>query len=235
MSNQPSKKKSPATLKPIYRALERSYGRLRPLRTEPPLNSLVRTILSQNTSDVNSDRAYRSLRQYFPRWEQVAEAPVSDIAKAIHSGGLARIKAARIRQVLRLIRSSQGRLSLARIKLLSQADALKWLTDLPGVGVKTANCVMLFGFGHPVMPVDTHVYRLTQRLGWITPSIPIDLASAHLQRRIPARWIYPLHLYLIAHGRSVCHARRPACMRCILMGHCPYGRRATARPRFPKS
>lgn len=211
-------------VKAVYRALDHSYGPLPRFRAEPPIDVLIATILSQNTSAMNSERAYRNLRLRFPRWDDMAEASTRDMEAAIRCGGLARIKAARIRRVLRLIRKQEGRLSLARLKELRSADALAWLTGLPGIGMKTACCVLLFGFGRPVMPVDTHVYRLAGRLGWIRPKTPIHQAPAILECLIPARWIPPMHLYLIEHGRRVCRPRRPACGACLIAGYCVFAR-----------
>ena len=206
----------------VCRALERGYGPLPPRKCEPPLNVLIATILSQNTSDVNSQRAYRRLRRLFPRWADVAAAAPREIEAAIHCGGLARVKAARIYRVLRLILTSEGRLSLARLKTVSAANALAWLTDLPGVGLKTACCVLLFGFGRPVMPVDTHVYRIVGRLGWIRKKTPVDKVPEILERLIPARLILPIHLHLIEHGRRVCRPQRPRCGACLLAKHCAF-------------
>jgi len=207
-------------VKAVFRALNRAYGPLPPFRTESPLDVLIATVLSQNTSDVNSGRAYRCLRRRFPTWTEVSAAAHCDIAAAIHCGGLARVKAHRIRRILRLIRKRERRLSLARLAGLSSTDALAWLTDLPGIGLKTACCVLLFGFGRPVMPVDTHVYRIAGRLGWIRHRTPIDQVSAILERMIPARWILPMHLYLIDHGRRLCRPNRPACGICPIAGYC---------------
>ena len=206
----------------VCRALDRGYGPLPPRKCETPVNVLIATILSQNTSDVNSQRAYRSLRRLFPKWADVAGAALREIEAAIHSGGLARIKAARIRRVLRLILKSEGQLNLARLKTMRSADAMAWLTGLPGVGVKTAGCVLLFGFGRPVMPVDTHVYRIAGRLGWIRTKTRIEKAPAILERLIPARRILTMHLHLIAHGRRVCRPHRPRCGACALARHCAF-------------
>ncbi len=209
----------------VYRALNRAYGPPASRKLEPPLNVLIATILSQNTSDVNSERAYLALRRRFPTWQRVAQAPLRAIEAVIRCGGLARIKAKRIQEVLRLIRQSEGRLSLGRIATLSSADGLAWLTAMPGIGLKTACCVLLFGFGRPVMPVDTHVYRIAGRLGWIRSNMPIDKVPNILESLVPARLILPLHLYLIAHGRHVCRVRLPKCEQCILAEYCMYFRK----------
>ncbi len=223
----------PPGIRAVFRALERGYGPLPPRKRAPPLNVLVATILSQNTSDVNSGRAYRALRRRFPRWADVAGAAPRAIEAAIRCGGLARIKAARIRRGLQLIRRREGRLSLARLGTLSSPAALAWLTSMPGVGMKTACCVLLFGFDRPVMPVDTHVYRLAVRLGWIPPRTPIDQVPARLERLIPGRWILPLHLDLIAHGRRICRPQRPRCGACILARHCAFANSETKKISTP--
>lgn len=216
----------------VCRVLDRVYGPLPPRKCEPPVNVLIATILSQNTSDVNSQRAYRRLRRLFPRWTDVARAAPRDIEAAIRCGGLARIKAARIRHVLRLILKSEGCLNLDRLKALSSANALAWLTALPGIGMKTACCVLLFGFGRPVMPVDTHMYRLAGRLGWIRPKTPTDRVPAILECLIPARWILPTHLHGIEHGRRVCRPHRPACRVCSIAGYCVFVRKKIRPPDF---
>ena len=206
----------------VYRRLLQAYGpppRLRPLR---PLDALVQTILSQNTSDVNSWRAYRNLTRTFRSWPAVAAAPARSIERAIRSGGLARTKAPRIRQVLGLIREREGTLSLARLERMSIPAARAWLTGLPGVGAKTAACVLLFSMGRPVMPVDTHVERVSRRLGWAHAKLPIERIGHLLEKHVPARRMLAMHLQLVRHGRQTCRSRRPACPRCPLRALCPH-------------
>lgn len=209
----------------MHRTLSRAYGPLPPRRSGDLIGELVATILSQNTSDVNSGRAYRSLRRRFPAWSAVAEAPVREIARAIRSGGLANIKAPRIRDALRHIREREGRLSLARLSRMSDREAVEHLTSLHGVGIKTAACVLLFAMNRPVMPVDTHVHRVTRRLGWIPDRTPPERAGALLESFVPPRLIYGTHIYLVWHGRRTCKARRPRCGECVIARHCAAFRR----------
>ena len=207
----------------VYRRLARAYGPLPPLQRLQPLDALIQTILSQNTSDVNSWRAFASLKRAFNSWLRVAEAPAASIEHAIRIGGLAHTKAPRIRQVLRIIRQREGRLSLARLGRMTSPEVMAWLTSLPGVGAKTASCVLLFSMRRPVMPVDTHVERVTRRLGWVDARLPVERIGPVLEQHVPARRILAMHLYLVQHGRRTCRARRPLCPACPLQLHCAYG------------
>ncbi len=201
--------------------LEREYG---PRGWQPgkgAIDVLIGTILSQNTSDVNSKRAFDSLLSTFDSWEIVAVAPVEHIAQAIKLGGLSRIKAVRIKQVLQQIEKEQGRISLDFLNLLDLPEAKDYLMKLPGVGHKTASCVLLFSLGKPSFPVDTHVFRLAKRLGLIDSKVSIREAHDLLQEQIPPQKVYQFHLHLIQHGRRVCHARQPRCNECVLKNACP--------------
>ncbi len=182
---------------------------------------LVGTILSQNTSDVNSGRAFDSLIATFGSWEAIASAPVEHIARAIRLGGLSRIKAVRIKQILEEIEREQGRISLDFLEAMNMSEARDYLMHLPGVGLKTASCVLLFALGKPCLPVDTHVFRVAKRLGLIDPRVSIEQAHSLLQEQIPPSKVYQFHLHLIEHGRRICHARRPRCDECVLKGSCP--------------
>ncbi|MBU1694114.1 MAG: endonuclease III [Verrucomicrobia bacterium] len=206
----------------VYRRLARAYGPLPPLRRLPPLDALIQTILSQNTSDTNSWRAFASLKKTFRNWSRVAEAPAIAIERSIRSGGLAHTKAPRIRQVLRIIRQREGRLSLARLRRMTSPEVRAWLTGLPGVGAKTAACVLLFSMRRPVMPVDTHVERVTRRLGWVEARLPVERIGPVLERHVPARRMLAMHLYLVQHGRRTCRARRPLCAACAIRSRCQY-------------
>ncbi|MBP7830815.1 MAG: endonuclease III [Kiritimatiellae bacterium] len=208
----------------VFRRLARAYGPLPPQRRLLPLDALIQTILSQNTSDINSWRAFRELKRIFRNWPAAAGAPVKDIEHAIRSGGLAHTKAPRIRQVLRLIREREGRLSLARLQQMPTPEARAWLTGLPGVGAKTAACVLLFALDRPVMPVDTHVERVTRRLGWVDAKPPADRIGPALEPFIPETRMRALHLYLVRHGRRTCRALRPRCAACPLRDACRYAR-----------
>ncbi len=209
----------------VYAKLASRYGM--PAPTHPRgrlLDVLVETILSQHTSDANSHRAFLELRKQYPRWEQVCEADPKSIERAIRSGGLARQKSVRIQTVLRSIREREGRLSLARLKKMSTDAVYNYLTSLPGVGDKTACCVLLFALDRPVMPVDTHIHRVTKRLGWISSRATPDVARATWERALPAEHLYHAHVLLIAHGRRCCVAQRPRCPECPIRAHCAYGR-----------
>jgi len=182
---------------------------------------LIQTILSQNTSDANSSRAFQRLRERFPRWEEAAKAEPEDIEAAISIGGLGGIKSHRIRQVLKAIHGKAGSYNLNFLKKLSPRQGLEYLCSLNGVGRKTASCVLLFSLGLPVFPVDTHVNRVTQRLGWAPLGYDADAAGILLDEWVPADIKYPLHLNLVAHGRAICQARNPRCAICILLEVCP--------------
>lgn len=212
---------APAPVMPVFHRLRAHFGPIPTLRPERPIACLVQTILSQNTSDTNSLRAYRSLRRRFPAWDDVRSAPMPEIINAIRSGGLANIKAARIRGALETIKQRYGNYSLSALRGMDAGEAIAHLTGIKGVGIKTAACVMLFALRTPVMPVDTHVFRVSGRLGWIGPRTRIEHARNELERLIPAGRILDFHLYLIDLGRTLCRPRRPRCPACPLSRLCP--------------
>jgi endonuclease III len=188
----------------------------------PVLDELVSTVLSRHTSDVNSDRAFASLKARFATWEAVATAPVSSVADAIRVGGIAEQKAARIGRILTTVAEREGRLDLSRLHDLDDDAVEAYLTSLPGVGPKTAACVLTFSMGRPAFPVDTHVHRVAVRLGWAPAGASAEQTHAVLRELVPADIRCDLHLGLIAHGRTVCRARRPACDACVLRRRCAY-------------
>jgi endonuclease-3 len=192
-----------------------------PPRHWDPLEELVFTILSQNTSDVNSGRAYESLLKRFPTWEALAGARPSQVVAAIRAGGLANVKAPRILAVLREIRSREGGFDLTWMRTASDEEIDGYLTSLPGVGPKTVACVLAFSLGRPAIPVDTHVHRVAIRLGFIPPAMPATKAHAALADLIPARLRVSMHVGLIRHGRTICKAGRPRCEECPLAEMCP--------------
>jgi endonuclease-3 len=208
-------------IKEVIKLLEQKYGSCQWQSDRDPIDVLIGTILSQNTSDVNSGRAFASLKASFDSWEAVASAPAEHIARIIKSGGLHQIKAARIKQVLEQIEKEQGRISLDSLKSKTMAEAENYLMRLPGVGHKTASCVLLFSLGKPSLPVDTHIFRVAKRLGLIDSKVSIEKAPNLLQEQIPPSKVYQFHVHMIEHGRRICHARQPRCHRCILRGICP--------------
>jgi endonuclease III len=197
------------------------YGSPEPRRSDGPLAELVQTILSQNTSDVNTERAFASLWSRFGDWQAIAAAPTSAIADAIRSGGLAEIKAPRIKGVLEAIQRDRGTLSLDFLAELPLDEARAYLTSLGGVGPKTAACVLLFALGMPALPVDTHVHRVSKRLGLIGERISAEAAHRLLESAIPPAEMYDAHMLLIRHGRVICKALRPRCEVCPLGDVCP--------------
>jgi endonuclease-3 len=208
----------------IYERLIEAYGVPDWTPTGDALGELVATILLQHTSDVNSERAYKQVRERFPTWELVRDAPVEAVADAIRSGGLAEMKAERIQGILRLLteRLDGAPLTLDYLAALPVEEAEAYLRALPGVGPKTAACVLLFALGKPAFPVDTHVWCVTRRLGLIGAKVSADAAHVALERMIPPAWRYAMHVNLIRHGRGACTAQRPACDRCPLRSGCPY-------------
>ncbi len=218
----PSPPINPAKVRAVYERLVEVYGprTLRPSRD--PLDELILTILSQNTSDRNSGRAYRLLRAKYPTWEQVMEAPLPELYEVIRPAGLGNIKAPRIQNTLREILARRGELSLDFLEELPLEEARRWLLSLDGIGPKTAACVLLFALGKPALPVDTHVYRVARRLGLIGPKVSADQAHALLEAALPPEAIYAFHVDLIQHGRLICHAQRPRCEVCPLNDLCDY-------------
>jgi len=203
----------------LHRLLLDEYGEPA-WQPQEPVATLVNTILSQNTNDVNRDRAFVRLRERFPTWEAVRDAPLTELVEAVRPAGLAPTKAPRIQEVLRRITAERGAIGLDFLAKLPLEEAQAWLLALPGVGPKTAAIVLLFALGRPVFPVDTHIHRLAQRLGLIPPRTGREKAHELLQALAPPDIYYPLHINLIAHGRAVCHARSPRCAHCVLSGEC---------------
>jgi endonuclease III len=207
-------------LKAILDRLRREYGRpeLRPHRA--PIDELVLTVLSQNTNDRNRDVAYARLRERFESWVEVRHAPADELEEALRPGGLAPTKAARIQRILDEI----GDDDLAWMADAPVERARDYLCELPGVGRKTAACVLLFSFGRHDVPVDTHVYRVGKRLGLFREKASFDEAHDELLRLTDAETAYETHVLLIRHGRRLCTARAPDCPACPLRRMCPYGR-----------
>jgi len=208
-------------LRAIARRLVKAYGTPPPPRHLPPLEELVLTVLSQHTSDTNRDRAYADLRRRFADWDEVADAPLPALARAIRRGGLGPTKAVRIRAMLRGIRD--GGVPLDDRAFTAMTDQGLWdtLVALPGVGPKTAACVLLFSLDRPFFPVDTHVHRVAKRLGLVPARADAVATQASFQESVADDEMYPLHMNLIRHGREVCTAERPRCSECVLRDLCP--------------
>lgn len=207
----------------VTQNLEAAYGVPQNRRPEDPLESLIQTILSQSTSDANSNRAFASLKRRFPDWESARRARPASIAAAIRSGGLARVKSVVIKDVLNEVRARRGTLDLDFLRTAPLAAALDFLTSLKGIGPKTASCVMLFACRRPVFPLDTHILRITRRLGLVPERASDQQAHDLMARLVPPRKHYSLHVNLIRHGRQVCRPRDPLCTQCCLIEHCRYG------------
>jgi len=210
-----------ARLRQVARRLRRAYGAPPAPRRLPPLDELVLTILSQNTSDTNRDRAYADLRSALPEWDDVAGAPLPVIERAIRSGGLAPTKAPRIRAVLRALRDRGITLDDRALHGIRHDRLYELLVALPGVGPKTAACVLLFSLDRPYFPVDTHVHRVAIRLGLVPPKATAVHTQEELQAVLAPREMYEVHMNLIRHGRHVCVALRPICSECVLNDICP--------------
>ena len=208
----------------VHRRLLETYGEPRWWHPLPPVDELVSTILSQNTNDVNRDRAFAALREAFPTWEAVRDAPADAVVQAIRPAGLANQKGPRIQAVLQAITKERGSLDLGFLRRLPPEQAMAWLMRFKGVGRKTASIVLLFSLGMPAFPVDTHIYRLSGRLGLRPERCSLEQAHDLLARSFPLETYYAAHLNLIRHGREVCHPRKPACTECTLRRLCPYTR-----------
>jgi len=214
-----------ARARTIARRLARAYGSGHAARPTPeqrdPLDELILTLLSQHTSDINRDRAFEALRARYPSWDEVLGARVTSVRAAINPGGLAATKAPRIQAILREVLDREGRLSLARLHDMRDDEVVAYLTSLPGIGVKTAACVLAFSLGRPALPVDTHVQRIAVRLGFARMNDRVERVQHIWESMIPPSKRKDLHLDLIAHGRSVCRAQRPACGSCVVADLCP--------------
>jgi endonuclease-3 len=205
----------------ILKLLISAYGDRTPARRLAPVDELILTILSQNTSDINSRRAFKSLDDAFGGWESVAHAPVARIAETIMAGGLADVKSRYILGALQSLEKDPGNYDLRFLKGMELGAARAWLMRLPGVGMKTASCVLLFSLDMPAFPVDTHVLRVAVRLGLVGPKITADSAHLEMERMVRPADIYRCHVLMIEHGRSTCRARRPLCGSCIISRLCP--------------
>jgi endonuclease III len=200
----------------------------------PAIDELVSTILSQNTNDVNRDRAFNLLREALPTWEAVRDAPASTVVNAIRPAGLANQKGPRIQKVLQAITAERGNLDLEFLATWPREEARAWLTRFNGVGPKTAAIVLQFSLGIPAFPVDTHVYRVTGRLGLRPEKMSVEDAHTYFESLLPPETFYAAHLNIIRHGREVCHARNPECERCVLRRNCDYYKTIQNSDRTPQ-
>jgi endonuclease III len=219
----PDFERQKAKYAPVARELEALYGRPKwqsPAHTA--LDELVDCILSQSTNDANRDRAFAGLRAGFPDWEAVMHASTDAVIAAIKPAGLANQKAPRIQQVLRTIYAERGELNIDFLREMPLAEAKSWLTALDGVGPKTAAIVLCFAFGLPAFPVDTHIFRVGQRIGFIPDKMNADKAHDRMEAIVPGEDHYPFHLQVIWHGRQICTARKAMCDRCPLTAYCDY-------------
>jgi len=205
----------------IIDLLRPEYGDLSGRCHDDPMSELVMTILSQNTSDTNSGRAFSRLLVRFPIWETLMAADPTAIEEAIRMGGLAGVKAPRIKAIVEEVWNRLGSFDLSFLREMPLEEAKAWLRSLPGVGPKTAACVLLFALGRPALPVDTHVHRLAKRLGLISPRASAEEAHELLEATLQPDEVYPFHMSLVKHGRRICKAQRPLCAQCALSHGCP--------------
>jgi len=205
----------------ILELLEPEYG---PIQWSPrydPASELVYTILSQHTSDINSTRAFTNLIKTFGDLDNISQAPVHEIEDAIRMGGLARTKAPRIKAILNQIKDELGSYDLSFLAEIPLPEAKAWLKRIQGIGPKTAAVILCFSLGLPAMPVDTHIYRVSKRIGLIGEKVTADQAHDILEPLVRPEDVFPFHMYLIYHGRNICKAQRPRCTNCVLSHRCP--------------
>ena len=201
------------------------YGPIEWITRRKAIDELVYTILSQHTSDVNSERAFANLMKEFGDFDSVADADEKEIEITIRSGGLSKSKAPRIKKVLNEIRAEVGSFDLSFLSEMPMQNAKEWLMKFNGIGPKTAAIILCFSFQMPAMPVDTHIFRVSKRLGLIGKEITAEKAHDLLERAVPPAEVFQFHMFLIRHGRDTCKARRPSCDVCVLSHICPsFGR-----------
>ena len=206
----------------IYGILENTFGIPEWSQPVSALDELISTILSQNTNDVNRDAAFKSLKKSFKDWEAVRDAPVKDVIEAIRIAGLGNQKAPRIQAILQQITEERGNLDLEFLGSLDKENAHAWLSRFKGVGPKTAAIVLQFSLGIPAFPVDTHIYRVTGRLGLRPEKMNVEESHAWFEQLFKPEQYGPAHMNLIRLGRNICHARKPECNCCPLNGLCDY-------------
>lgn len=208
----------------VHKRLMKKFGEPIWRNPLPAIDELVSTILSQNTNDVNRDRGFDTLRAKFPAWEEVRDAPEKEIIEAVRIAGLANQKGPRIQKVLQQISDERGELDIEFLKEMPLEEAHAWLTRFKGVGPKTAAIVLLFSLGMPSFPVDTHIYRVTGRIGLRPEKMTVEQAHPYLEGIFPPETYYAVHLNIIRLGREICKARKPECTSCPLVEVCDYGK-----------
>ena len=206
----------------VYERLRQQYGEKPWSQQRSPVAELVLTILSQNTSDTNRDVAYTALRERYERWDDVAGAPLDELQEVIRPAGLATQKSGSIKRALETIKREEGDYDLSFLADMPTDEALDWLIDIKGVGPKTASIVLLFCFNKPLFPVDTHVHRVSRRLGLIDEGVNREKAHDELAEIAPEGSYFEFHINLIEHGRAICKSRRPRCEECFLTDVCAY-------------
>ena len=207
---------------PIAAALTEVYGRLDWSRNQDGMDELISCILSQSTNDSNRDRAFGRLKERFPDWEAVRFAQLDELIDAIRPAGLANQKGPRIQSALDVIYEKTGAYSIDFLNELSLDEAKAWLVSLKGIGPKTAAIVLCFAYGRPAFPVDTHIFRVSKRIGFLPEKLSADDAHPVMEAIAPPEEYYQFHIQLIQHGRDTCHARKPACERCQIAEHCDF-------------
>jgi len=213
----------------IHETLLKAFGKPTWRNPLPPVDELVSTILSQNTNDSNRDRAFDALRAKFATWEAVRDAKAEAVVTAIRPAGLANQKGPRIQQILRAITAERGNLDLSFLQDLHIEEARAWLTKFNGVGPKTAAIVLCFSLGRPAFPVDTHIYRVSGRIGLRPDKMTVEQAHPHLENLFPPETYYAAHLNLIRLGREICSARKPNCPVCPIRKLCDFGKAARGK------
>ena len=207
---------------PVAEALQSLYGVPQWRKHTPPMDELVSCILSQNTSDTNRDRGFDALKARYPDWQAVVDAPKEELIDTICMAGLANTKGPRIQQVLQMIYAECGDYTIDFLGNLPVDEAKAWLTALPGVGPKTAAIVLCFAFNRPAFPVDTHIHRVSKRIGFLPDNVSAERAHPVMEAIVPPEAYYTFHINLIQHGRRICQARNPKCEQCPLTPHCDY-------------
>jgi endonuclease-3 len=210
------------TISYVIQNLKAVYGAPKPEPGLDPLDVLIETILSQSTTNANSNRAFRNLKRRFPTWESTRRARVSSIEEAIRSGGLAKQKSVRIKELLNKIYQRRGSLDLNFLKTSPLEEARQFLAGFTGVGPKTVACTLLFACNRPVFPIDTHIFRIARRLGLIPEKCSDDEAHRFMGEIIPSKRYYEVHINLIRLGRKICRPHDPLCEQCCLVDYCEY-------------